>query len=163
MKKITDTDRAAIEAVLADHATFVVATLEQAAPWLTAMYMGYEFDDDGVPTFYCAQHLGSRAAQNAAARSAVAVFVGGQEPTRWLQIAANAELLPEDGHAHANAVLVTNAPEAAAYVQFAIDQSGGVTYLAIQPNESRFGTLPPPRPSSPTSTWTREPCAEGTI
>ncbi len=140
MKKIADADRSAMEAILADHATFVVATVDQAVPWLTAMYMGYEFDD-GVPTFYCAQHLGSRAAQNAGASPAVAVFVGEQQPTRWLQIAASAELLPELGHAHAKAVLIGNAPQAAAYIQLAIDQSGGVTYLAIQPTRIEIRDL----------------------
>lgn len=146
MDSISEIERSALQEILAEHVSCVVATLDGAAPWLTAMYMGYEFDEAGVPTLYAAQHLGSRAARNAGARPDVAVFVGGREPTRWLQIAATAQLVPEDRHPHARTVLVSNAPEAAGYVQMAIDRSGGVTYLAIRPTriEVRDLTRTPP-------------------
>ena len=146
MATLTPNERASIEAILAEHQSFVLATEGEDGPWVTAMFMGAEFEDDGAPVFYCAQHLGSRAALNAGARSAVAVFVGGGAPTRWLQMAATATAVPEEQHAHANAVLTAHAPQAADYVQLAIDQSGGVTYLAIRPRriEIRDLSVSPP-------------------
>lgn len=56
-------------------------------------------------------------------------------------MAATAVAVPEDQYEHANAVLTAHAPQAAAYVQLAIDQSGGVTYLAIRPRRIEIRDL----------------------
>lgn len=112
-----------IKRVLSQHKTFFVATSNDDKPWITGLYMGYDFlpvegeEDQFALRFYCSVLTDTRKRKNLADNPNVSFYVGPLMPLECIQGTGEMYILDDSEKEHPYKVLVDNAPEA----QFFID------------------------------------------
>jgi|GEM_PF-2338718 len=109
--------------ILSQHNTFFVATSDDNQPWITGLYMGFEFfpvvgesDQFGL-RFYASVLSDSRKRKNLAINPKVSFYIGPDQPSECIQGMGEMYIMEQSEQEHAYQVLTSNAPAA----QFFID------------------------------------------
>ncbi|MBI2761662.1 MAG: pyridoxamine 5'-phosphate oxidase family protein [Chloroflexi bacterium] len=109
-----------MRALLWEQTTMVMATDQGGRPWIASVFYAPAFED-GRLRITCALLATSQKLANLRANPLVALYVGPQEPTRWLQASGSARVLEDPGavqpamsalklHAPASAVFIDRVP-----------------------------------------------------